>query len=376
MAQSPAVKPRLFFIDNIRTLLVALVMLVHLSIAYGAVGLWYYQEGVMTAPASYVFAIFEGLCQAFYMGLLFLFAGYFTPASYDRKGTKQFIKDRAARFLVPIAVFVFLIDPFIQYALMQAAGASVSLSAFLGWFFDPLNGLGFGPLWFIEALFFFSCAYIIWRQVKKQPTKPRQFPKTAAIAVFALAVGAVTFLIRTVLPIGSVWNPFNFQLPFFAQYIAFFIVGLLAFRGNWLQTIPKEAGKFWGRIAAVLFVVILVAFAFGSGGGISVFMGGLSWQTAFYAFWEQAFAVAVSISLTVWFRERLNKQNRLSKALAESSYAAYILQAPIIIGLTLAFVSVQLPLVAKFVIISPLTVGLCFGVAYLVRKIPKADRVL
>lgn len=33
---------RLYFVDNIRTLLVILVLTAHLAIAYGATGGWYY----------------------------------------------------------------------------------------------------------------------------------------------------------------------------------------------------------------------------------------------------------------------------------------------------------------------------------------------
>ena len=34
-------KARLFFIDNLRILLIALVIMVHLSVTYGGVGGWY-----------------------------------------------------------------------------------------------------------------------------------------------------------------------------------------------------------------------------------------------------------------------------------------------------------------------------------------------
>ena len=36
----------------------------------------------------------------------------------------------------------------------------------------------------------------------------------------------------------------------------------------------------------------------------------------------------------------------------------------------------QLPLLLKWVVVSFIAVALCFSVAYLVRKIPKADKVL
>ena len=38
-------KPRLFFIDNLRILLITLVMMIHLSITYGGEGSWYYRDG-------------------------------------------------------------------------------------------------------------------------------------------------------------------------------------------------------------------------------------------------------------------------------------------------------------------------------------------
>jgi len=38
-------KPRLFFIDNLRILLITLVMMIHLSITYGGEGSWYYKDG-------------------------------------------------------------------------------------------------------------------------------------------------------------------------------------------------------------------------------------------------------------------------------------------------------------------------------------------
>jgi peptidoglycan/LPS O-acetylase OafA/YrhL len=78
----------------------------------------------------------------------------------------------------------------------------------------------------------------------------------------------------------------------------------------------------------------------------------------------------------VWFRENVNFQNRLTKALSDSSFTAYIIQVPVLVLLALGFQSIQLPLLAKFAIVSPIGVALCFLSAYFVRKIPKANRVL
>ena len=64
------------------------------------------------------------------------------------------------------------------------------------------------------------------------------------------------------------------------------------------------------------------------------------------------------------------------KALSDNSYAAYVIQTPVLVFLALGLQSIHLPLFLKFVIVSPIGVFLCFAFAYLIRKIPKADRVL
>jgi surface polysaccharide O-acyltransferase-like enzyme len=261
--------------------------------------------------------------------------------------------------------------------LPSPTGLPMTTQAFLGLFTNPLNGLGFGPLWFIEALFFFTLIYVGWQLILKSPNETRSIPRNLTIALSAIALGAVSFLVRIWLPIGYVLNPFGFQLPFFPQYIAFFIVGVIAFRGNWLVTMPAKTGTFWLRLAVILIVVFLALLSFAAvTGTFGLFFGGFNWQTAFYAFWEQAFAVSISIGLIVWFREKLNTQNRFTKTLSENSYAAYVLQAPILVGLALGLASIEMPLTLKFLAVAPIGVALCFVTAYLVRKIPKVNRVL
>ena len=378
-----ALKPRLLFVDNLRTFAIILVFLVHIAITYGASGLWYYQEGQLTGPQYYVFLPFTCFCQAFFMGLLFFLAGYFTPASYERKGPGQFTLDRLTRLWLPVGVFIFLIDPFMQYALISAGvmpsptGLPMTFQVFLGLFTNPFNGLGFGPLWFIEALFFFTLIYVCWRLVVRSPSKTRSIPRNVTIALLAIALGAVSFLVRIWLPIGYVLNPFGFQLPFFPQYVAFFILGMIAFSGNWLLSMPSKTGMFWLRIASILLIVFLMVLSFAAvTGTVSMFFGGLKWQTVFFAFWEQTFAVSITIGLTVWFREKLNFQNRFFKVLSENSYAAYVLQAPTLVGLALGLASVEMPLFLKFLAVAPIGVALCFVTAFLVRKIPKVNLVL
>jgi uncharacterized membrane protein YcfT len=99
-------KPRLDWIDNLRWLVIVLVVLVHVCVTYSGLGSWYYHEEARLDVASQiVFLAFELFSQAFFMGFLFLLAGYFVPAAYTARAGR-FVVDRLARLGAPTAVFV------------------------------------------------------------------------------------------------------------------------------------------------------------------------------------------------------------------------------------------------------------------------------
>ena len=85
-------KNRLLFIDNLRTVMIVLVILVHLSVTYGGEGSWFYKERPADMPTVTALSFFNAVTQSYFMGLLFLLAAYFTPSSYDRKGPRPFLR--------------------------------------------------------------------------------------------------------------------------------------------------------------------------------------------------------------------------------------------------------------------------------------------
>jgi hypothetical protein len=114
LQQAPAAKSsRMFFIDNLRVFLIILVVMFHLAITYGAAGSWYYQDPTKDTLTSVVLTILTATDQAFFMGLLFLISGYFTPGSYDRKGAGPFVRDRILRLGIPLLIYDIVIDPFV-----------------------------------------------------------------------------------------------------------------------------------------------------------------------------------------------------------------------------------------------------------------------
>lgn len=78
--------PRLLFIDNIRILLICLVIMTHCSITYGGPGSWYFTDPGNATGAPFILMVIDSLNQAFFMGFFVLISAYFIPGSLMRKG--------------------------------------------------------------------------------------------------------------------------------------------------------------------------------------------------------------------------------------------------------------------------------------------------
>jgi len=263
------------------------------------------------------------------------------------------------------------------YALELSQGFSRSYLDFLGSYIRNYSGLGSGPLWFVEALLIFSGVYVLWCLLVKSTSRVRKVPGNRTIAIFALILGVVTFIVRIWLPVGWNFDLLNFQIPFFPQYIAMFIVGLIAFRGNWFLQISEKTGKLWSRIAVTLIIFFPILLIFSSAGGDpSRLAGGFYWQAFVYALWEQFLAVAIIIALSVLFREKYNDQGRLLRSMSGSVYTVYIIHAPVLVFLAISLRSVVLDPLLKFVLIAPLAVTICFILSNYIRKLPIARSIL
>lgn len=110
-------------LDALRACLTLLVVFHHCAITYGALGGWYYHE-VAAGPSveSALLTLFCAINQAFFMGLFFFLAGYYTPHSLDRKGAPRFLADRFLRLGLPLLVYGFLIGPATIALARTAAG--------------------------------------------------------------------------------------------------------------------------------------------------------------------------------------------------------------------------------------------------------------
>jgi peptidoglycan/LPS O-acetylase OafA/YrhL len=376
-------KPRLLYVDNLRTLVIIMVIFVHLGVTYGGEGSWYYKEGPPDLPTAIVLTIHNAISQSFFMGLLFLLSAYFTAASCDRKGPGPFLRDRFLRLGIPLLVYEFLIQPFLVCLLFKARVITLpgSMWDYLGRYYTSFH-LGSGPLWFVEALLIFSVLYVawgLWHKPVPATSDSGSLPSAASILSLAILLGILSFVVRLRFTVNWALSPLNLQLAFFVQYIAMFILGVIAHRRDWLQRLPATMALPCFVLAGCLVVVVLpLLFVLGgaANGQNWRYLGGPHWQAFAYAMWEQLFAMAIIVGLIVLFRERFNRQGPLAQAAASSSYTVYIIHAPIIILFALAIRSLPLYPLLKFAVAALVTIPLTFVIANLVRQLPLARRIL
>ncbi len=371
---------RLWYVDNLRIFLISLVVLHHLSITYGAPGSWYYNESSPQGLLILPLAMFVATNQAFFMGLFFLISAFFTEKSFSRKSTGTFLGDRFLRLGIPLFVFYFLISPFTVYCIeTKLRGLDTSFWKFL----SEGHGLGFGPLWFVETLLYFTLIYVAYQKIltsgKSLTRKVRPLPGDKTVLILAFLLGLISFLVRMKLPVGWSLPHFGLQFPHFPQYITLFALGIAASRNNWLEQITYRRGVRWILISQVM-IFILFPLLFLTGGAasgeVSAFMGGLHWQSLLYSIWEQVTGLGLMIGLLGIFREKLNAQGNWGKRLSASAYGVFIFHTPVLVLITVALRNVGMPGIVKLLILAPVTVTASFLVAYLIRRVPYVDRVL
>ena len=364
---------RLIFLDNLKILFAILVVFQHTRIIYGMAGSWYYIESppldIFSFIIFYIVTAFGGMFQSSLLGLFFLMGGYFTPKSYDRKGACSFWKERLLRLGGPLLLYICIINPIIIFSLY-----SVGLYAYP----LPIGILGFltypGPMWFLEVLLIFTVGYTLCRQLTKsrmiQNRIPKEFsiPKYRYLLLFAICLGVITFFVRILSPIDQF--PYGIPVANILQYVLMFGVGIIAFRHNWFQKMTKHHVKIWAITIAVTILLFsaYVFFILGGDTDFSIFLGGYTIPALLFALLDNILCMGMIFVLIKVFYAKFNKQGKILRNLAPSAFNIYVIHAPILILVALAFSSLSLIPIIKLAIVLSLTVLICYLFSHFVLE--------
>ncbi|HTL06612.1 MAG TPA: acyltransferase [Chitinophagaceae bacterium] len=362
-------KQKIVYLDHVKVLMTVLVILHHTVITYGGPGGWYYRHPATSKVPVLLMTLFVSTNQAFFMGLFFLLSAYFVEPSLRRKGPARFTVDRLKRLGIPLLFYSFIFSPVLIFLVYRyGEGHNVTFMQFLGGFDGWIN---FGVLWFAAALLLFTLTFTLGFAGKLTGHAAISRLTTGKIIVFALALGAVSFLVRLVFPVGWVLKPVGFQLGHFPQYIAMFVVGIMASRGRLAAHLDLRLGKRFAWMAGIIILVVfpllglLLAVYHHPG---TYFNGGWRVESLVYSFYEQLLGISIMVALTAISRHKWNQPSAFMAKLSRGAFAAYIFHPLVVIGLSLLLRGLNHPLL-ELAIVAPLAVVLTFVLAGLIVKI-------
>ncbi|MGT2462584.1 acyltransferase family protein [Sinomonas atrocyanea] len=357
---------RLVFLDVLRVLIISMVIVHHAAQAYGPTGGFW---PVKDAATSDWFRPFYTVNAAVGLGLLFLLAGFFLPRSFDRKGPRRFLKERWARIGVPLVFFVFIVNMPLVYL---ATGRPDPLEFLRSLYAGAWQG-AYLHLWFLGHLLLYSAVYVLWaRRPGSRRVSTLAAPGHVAVLMFAVVLILVTWLVRWWFPVDD-WVPLFFVLPAepanLAQYLSLFVLGILAYRNDWFQRIPRRIGLVWLAVGIGAGAVVYSIQAAGLWDVLTA-TGGLDWRSLVRVALEILICAGLSVGLVVMFREVFHQPRQFLAAMANASYAAYILHVFVVVGLQAAILQLAWPPGAKFVLVALLGLFLSFGIGHVSRSVP------
>jgi len=384
VSQDPRAKGRLAWIDQLRTMAIVLVVNMHACVTYSHIGSWYVQEPPDPPMATkVVFAFWQGHLQAFFMGILFLIAGYFAQGSLERREPAGFMRERLLRLGAPTLLYVALLHPVIVYGINPGGHDFGPPGVYLRYFSSGRFLSGTGPMWFAVALLIFSAGLAAWRaagSTRGPGAAPSgRLPGPRAIAIWASCLVAATFLVRTVEPVGQ--SVLNMQLCYFPQYVVAFATGAAAARGGWLVGLARSRfARRAGWAALVLgpaaLAGVLVAAGVLKGRGTAGISGGWHPEALGMAAWEQLTGLGLGLGALAFCSAKLDVATPLARWLSERSFGVYVFHPVVLVLFTLWLRPLDADPFFKVSILTAVGLAGSYLLSDLARRVPGLRSIL
>jgi glucans biosynthesis protein C len=267
---------RVAFLDNIRYLMVLLVLIYHSVAAYATVA----PHWIIHDKNFFAADIVRELLDVFMMPLLFFVAGYFSLPSLKKKGAWAFIKDKIKRLMIPWALAVLIVlplalydqpvkpvRPFWRYWLRTLSNGLDTQLSFPQW----------GPhyqnvYWFISLLFAFFAVFTLlhtmmsgWRN-RTAALLGQRITHDSSVIMALLLLGILTsagYFVSLLFVPDTSWFKLSFflefQVPRLVLFGGYFAFGIYAQSQGWFADgKPLGSLPLWTIISVALSAAYLV----------------------------------------------------------------------------------------------------------------------
>lgn len=337
---------RIHWMDNLRTIIIFLVVLYHVGGVYESAGLWGW-FWIIDDPDTMTWVGVMGIIfDLFMMPTMFFIAGYLTPPSLGKKSGWGFVKGKIKRLMIPWLIAVFTLIPLYRVIFLYSRGLPQESWQNYLYFIDP-NSMSW--LWFLPLLFVFGLIYL---GINKLGIK---FPKITltwmAVISFVLSLG-FSYWIGNVAGFRS-WTStpiLDFENERLLAHFLFYIAGTMCYRRNVFAELPKSKTMYtvassvaWLPVTGHIFVRLW-----------PFFVSGFAVTPLYQILWFVSFHLSslVMVYLMVEsFRLYVTKTGKLWDVLNRNSYGVYIIHVIVIGVFGTLLLATNLPVVVKWILL-------------------------
>ena len=371
---------RSLYLDQIKAVIVALVIAIHVPMAFfdiGWIGVRVPVEGSLGPFFTGFFRWYGYALNSFIMPMMFLISGYFVPRSVHKKGVLQYLQGRLQRLGIPLVAGMLLIN-----------NSSILLSSWSPgsrWAGQAFNDLPYNTvivLWFLVVLLAFDLLYCGWVGLRGDryvvdTTVPVPAMRSWLMSAIALGVLEVVMAMQTNLWSALGRSPLNalaLQGPHIFTYAFLFFFGCKASYHRWFERLDGHLVVKWIRLS-----MFLLLSQFGLLMAVS-FNAGLLEKPALFAlagvFFYPFIAWGILSYLFLWFQRNEARFGKWLATAGINSYGAYVIHTLVLVVVLLAigFTGINPWLIA--ITSTVLSVFISFGLAGQLRRIPAVARIL
>jgi fucose 4-O-acetylase-like acetyltransferase len=371
-------KTRIWFLDNLRTFLIFLVVLLHAGMCYesGFDSFWIVSDPAKVNQVAWVRTYLD----LFVMFLMFFISGYFIPVSLKGKNTMEFIKSKIKRIMIPWIIAVFTLIPaykaiflfsrglpqeewFSYFHLFRRTGSDLSFVA---------NNPNQNWLWFLPVLFLFQILYLALSKFNLLSVKISL--KTGVLLTFT--IGLIYSLIISLSGYtGWAHSPLlDFQVERLLVYFMVFLLGSLCYKLNVFESTMRNRKRL-----ALVSVALLVSLTIFTVIAWNLFLNLIDPLRNHFYFSEVTdrliYYAASLLSMLGFvyilidiFRFSFNKSYRIMDQLNKNSYQVYIIHMIILGIIALILVRIPVPALIKYFILTVLTYIVSNVIVYAYKK--------
>ncbi len=355
-------KTRIYFLDNLRTFLIFLVVVLHSGLVYEHVleNSWI----VVDPLKNNNIGLIRMYLDLFVMFSIFFISGYFVRISAKSKSAWDFVKSKFKRILIPWAIAVFTLIPAYKAIFLYSRGMpQEEWYSYFHFFERAGSDLSFyanNPaqnwLWFLPVLFLFQMVYLAFTKINWLSLNISI--KTAVIFTFGL--GVITSVLISFNGLTG-WTDtiiLHFQNERLLVYFMAFLLGSLCNKLKVFDSTLKNMKLYiWSNVVLTISLGIFTVVA------LNLFFNLITPNRNYFFFTEPIdrvlyYSSAISSMLSFLyvlihtFRFNFNKINPLMKQFNKSSYSVYIIHVIVIGVIATAMLPLSIPAFIKFLILS------------------------